>query len=46
MQDLTLAIVNWGICLDECPADINGDNRVNVQDLTEIIINWGVCATD
>lgn len=44
------ALNSWSLQLttavcsgSSCPADINGDNQVNVSDLLSVITNWGVC---
>ena len=31
-------------CIDDCPADINDDNTINVSDLLAVISAWGACA--
>lgn len=30
--------------VNDCPADINNDNQVNVSDLLTVISSWGACA--
>ncbi len=30
---------------NDCPADVNHDNSVNVADLLAVISNWGACPT-
>ena len=41
--DLLQMLAAHGACPedDDCPADINCDERVDVQDLLAIISNWG-----
>ena len=30
-------------CPEPCPADINGDGKVNIDDIFEILAAWGPC---
>jgi len=38
-----LALAQPAPCSESCPADINGDNEVNVNDLLTVISTWGSC---
>ena len=50
--DLDLVVANHGsnnisVLMNqcpECPADVNGDGKVNIDDLFEILGHWGTCA--
>jgi len=42
VEDLLIAISEWGTCSGECLADIDGSGTVDIADLLEIIANWTV----
>ena len=42
VEDLLIAISEWGPCSGECLADIDGSDTVDIADLLEIIANWTV----
>jgi hypothetical protein len=43
VDDLVAVILAWGDCADasDCPADIDGNDVVNVDDLIAVILGWG-----
>lgn len=39
-DDVMMVIGNWGPCEESCPADVNADEKVDVDDLIVVLIFW------
>ncbi len=43
INDLLVAIDQWGACYGPCSADVDGDGFVGIDDLLAIVGGWGLC---